>query len=81
MLAHVPPWVYSLFALLLALGLLFTRPRAVHPAVPSLMAAGFGCYSLYGVISPFGTSLSTVLPLTAGMAVSAFLGRPLFAPN
>ena len=44
MLAHVPTWVYGLFALLLALGLLFTRPRAVHPVVPSLMAVGFGCY-------------------------------------
>lgn len=30
MLAHVPTWVYGLFALLLAMGLLFTRAGAVH---------------------------------------------------
>jgi hypothetical protein len=81
MLAHVPTWVYGLFALLLALGLLFTRPRAVHPVVPSLMAVGFGCYSLYGVISSFGASLTNILPWAIGMAVSAFLGRPYFGPK
>lgn len=81
MLAHVPTWVYGLFALLLALGLLFTRARAVHPAVPSLMAVGFGCYSLYGVISSFGASPTTVAPWAIGMAISAFLGRPYFGPK
>lgn len=81
MLAHIPTWVYGLFALLLALGLLFTRPRAVHPVVPTLMAVGFGCYSLYGVVSSFGASLTNVLPWAVGMAVSAFIGRPYFGPN
>lgn len=81
MLAHVPTWVYGLFALLLALGLLFTRPRAVHPVVPSLMAVGFGCYSFYGVISSFGASAINILPWAIGMAVSAFLGRPYLGPN
>ena len=81
MLAHVPTWVYGLFALLLALGLLFTRARAVHPVVPTLMAVGFGCYSLYGVISSFGAAPTTIAPWTIGMAVSAFLGRPYFGPR
>lgn len=81
MLAHVPTWVYGLFALLLALGLLFTRARAVHPVVPTLMAVGFGCYSLYGVISSFGAAPTTVASWAIGMAVSAFLGRPYFGPR
>lgn len=81
MLAHVPTWVYGLFALLLALGLLFTRARAVHPVVPTLMAMGFGCYSLYGVISSFGASPATVASWATGMAVSAFLVRPHFGPR
>lgn len=81
MLSHVPGWVYGLFALLLALGLLFTRPRAVHPVVPSLMAVGFGCYSLYGVISSFSASPAHVLSWAMGMAVSAFAGRPYLGPR
>lgn len=81
MLAHVPTWVYGLFVLLLAVGLLFTRPRAVHPVVPSLMAVGFGFYSLYGVISSFGASLLHLFPWATGMVVSVFLGRSFFGPR
>ena len=81
MLAHVPTWVYGLFALLLALGLLLTRARAVHPVAPSLMAVGFGCYSLYGVLGSFGASPTHVAPWAIGMAVSAFLARPFFGPR
>lgn len=81
MLSHVPTWVYGLFALLLALGLSFTRPRAVHPVAPMLMAVGFGGYSLYGVISAFGASPTGIAAWAMGMAVSAFLARPCFGPK
>jgi hypothetical protein len=81
MLAHVPTWVYGVFAMLLALGLLFTRPRSMHPAVPSLMAAGFGCYSLYGVISSFGASPSNLVAWAIGMGLGTALSRPFVGPN
>ena len=81
MLAHVPPWVFGVFVLLLALGILLSRPRAVHPVAPVLMAAGFIAYSLYGVISSFDLSPASVLPWAAGALASVFLGGRLFGPS
>jgi hypothetical protein len=81
MLSHVPTWVFAVLALLLAMGILFSRPRVVHPVAPSLMAVGFACYSLYGVISSFGASAANMLPWALGMAASAFLGKPYVGPD
>lgn len=81
MLSHVPTWVYGVFVLLLALGLLFTRGRAVHPVATSLTALGFGGYSLYGVVGSFGASSAHILPWAVGMSLSAFPGRSCFGPS
>jgi len=81
MLARVPSWVFGVFALLLALGILLSRPRTVHPIAPSLVAAGFVFYSLYGVVSSFGASPASILPWAAGLLASVFLGKPYFGPS
>ena len=81
MLAHIPPWVFGIFALLVALGVLLSRPRAVLPIAPLLVAAGFMAYSLWGVISSFDASLANIFPWAAGLLASVLLGKQLFGPR
>ncbi|WP_374673235.1 DUF6622 family protein [Ideonella sp.] len=80
MLSHVPAWVYGVLLALLALGLLFSRPRAVRPVVPALTALGFGAYSLYGVISSFGASPGSLVPWALGLVASMVGSRPWVGP-
>jgi hypothetical protein len=79
--SHIPVWVHGVLALLLTLGVFLSRPRAVHPIAPSLIAAGFVMYSLYGIVGSFGSSPVNILSWVAGMFVSVFVVRPYFGPN
>lgn len=81
MLAHIPTWVFGLFALLLALGIFLSLPRAVNPTALTLAAVGVVSYSLYGVITSFGASALNILPWAAGLIGSVTLGKRIFGPR
>jgi len=53
-LERTPPWVFALFAVLLVLGVLQSRPRALGRARVALMPAIFLPLSLWGVWNAFG---------------------------
>lgn len=67
MLAHIPTWVFFLFAGLLALGVWLGRPRAVSPRLQIVVAIGFLGYSIWGVISAFGGSPISLLLWAVGV--------------
>lgn len=81
MLAHIPTWVFLVFALLVALGVWQSRPRVVSPIAPVVLAVAFPLYSLYGVVSSFGAAVSTLLPWIAGLALSILAGQRVFGPR
>jgi hypothetical protein len=61
-LSHTPIWVYGLFFVLLAFGLIQTRTRTVSKVPALLLPAGMIALSLWGIYSSFG--LATI-PLAA----------------
>ena len=81
MLAHVPTWVFIVFALLVALGIWQSRPRVVSPMAPTVLAVAFPLYSLYGVISSFGAAFAILLPWVAGLLSSILVGQRVFGPR
>jgi hypothetical protein len=81
MLAHIPTWVFFLFAGLFALGLWLGRPRAVSPRPQLIVAIGFQGYSLWGVISAFGVSAVSLLLWAVGVILSVSALRGLFGPR
>ena len=67
-LSHTPIWVYALFFVLLAFGLMQTRTRTVGKILALLLPVGMIALSLGGINSSFGL---TTIPLVAwGMAVA-----------
>lgn len=81
MLANVPAWVFGVFALLLALGIWMSRPRAVSPIAPVVLAIAFPIYSFYGVLASFGMAIATVLPWGGALLLSVLLGKRVFGPR
>jgi hypothetical protein len=70
MLAHIPTWVFLLFAGLFALGLWLGRPRAVSPWLQIIVAIGFPGYSIWGVISALGGTPASLLLWAFGVVLS-----------
>ncbi len=79
-LTQTPPWVYALFAGLLAFGLLQTRNRKVNRYLAYLLPAGMIALSLSGVQSSFGLAPLPVALWAAGLILVGFAGYKLF-PN
>lgn len=78
-LLHTPPWVYALFAALVAYGLLQLRGRRVGIAGMAALPLAMGIWSLFGTIAAFGTRPTALLAWVLGMAASAalVLSRPV----
>lgn len=81
MQAHIPTWVFFVFAGLFALGIWLGRPRAVSPRLQIIVAVGFLGYSLFGVVSAFGGSLMSLLLWTVGVLLSVSVLRTIFGPR
>ena len=87
-LSHTPPWVFVLFAGLLAFGFMQTRNRSVNRFMAYFLPFGMIALSLTGVQSSFGFRLVPVSLWAAGLAVITFIGytffrdtRVVFDPN
>lgn len=77
-LSHTPAWVFALFVVLLAFGLMQTRTRRVRKLPALLLPAGMVALSLAGVQSSFGLRPLPLLAWAAALAVAALLGYRWF---
>ena len=74
-LSGTPTWVFLLFFALLALGILQTRSRLIAPARVAILPAAFLAFSLYGVVSTFGTAPVVLALWVAGIGTAVLLNR------
>jgi len=76
---HTPVWVYGLLVGLIALGYVQTRARHVSKTrafvLPMIMVA----FSLMGVLTAFGFSLTSIALWALGLALVAYIGSRSFA--
>lgn len=77
-LSNTPPWVFGLFGLLLAVGLLQTRTRPVHRLPALLLPIGMAALSLAGIQSSFGLRPVPLVSWGLGLAASACVGLALW---
>jgi len=72
-LQQTPIWVWSLLAVLIALGLSQTRTRQVSLQRATIVPLVFIAFSLSGVMGSFGRGPATVVAWLAGVAFSAVM--------
>ena len=70
-LKGTPTWVFVLFAGLLVLGILQSRPRRLNIGQIALLPAAFIAFSLFGVISAFGTQALSGMFIGRALAILA----------
>lgn len=80
-LSHTPPWVFALFAGLLAFGLLQTRSRNVKASLAYVLPAGMVALSLSGIQSSFGFTPSPLAAWGVGLTAIAVSGYKAFPPK
>jgi hypothetical protein len=78
-LLHTPPWVFALFAALVAFGLLQLRSRRVGFTGVAALPLAMVVWSLFGTIAAFGPRPTVLLAWVLGLALSAglVLSRPV----
>jgi hypothetical protein len=77
-LSNTPTWVFALFVVLLALGLMQTRTRTVRKLPALLLPLGMIALSLAGINSSFGLKPVPVTVWAVSLAVAAAVGYALF---
>ena len=80
-LERTPPWVFVLFAVLLVLGTLQTRPRELRLLRVALMPAIFLPLSAWGVWNAFGASEFAYGGWLAGVGSAMLLNRYMRLPR
>lgn len=81
MLAHIPPWVFAVLLLLVALGYRQSRERVVTPRTLALIALAMLGFSLHGVVAAFGPGVVPLLGWTLGFSLVLGPGRALVGPR
>lgn len=76
-LSRTPAWVYALFAVLLAFGLMQTRTRTVRVVPALLLPAGMVALSLAGIQTSFGLAPVPVVTWAVALAAATLVGRTL----
>jgi len=74
-LQRTPPWVFVLFAVLLALGMLQARPRELGRPRVALMPAIFLPLSMWGIWNAFGPSAFAYGGWLAGVGAAVLLNH------
>jgi hypothetical protein len=77
-LSHTPAWVFVLFAVLLAFGLMQARTRTVRMIPALLLPAGMIALSLAGINSSFGLKPVPLASWAVALAATAAVGHALF---
>lgn len=76
-LKRTPPWVYLLFVVLLAFGYSQSKPRVVPRARIAILPGVMIGFSLYGVLSSFGTPALALVGWLLGVGLALLLGQAL----
>lgn len=76
-LTHTPTWVFALFLVLLAFGLLQTRTRTVGKIPALALPAGMVALSLAGIQSSFGLRPVPLVSWAVALAMAAVVGHAL----
>jgi hypothetical protein len=74
-LANTPVWVFVLFVVLLAVGLMQARTRTVRKTAAFLLPAGMIALSLAGISSSFGLQLVPVTSWLVALSLVTLAGR------
>lgn len=77
-LSRTPAWVYALFAVLLAFGLMQTRTRTVRVVPALLLPAGMVALSLAGIQTSFGLAPVPVVTWAVALFVATLAGHALW---
>jgi hypothetical protein len=80
-LQRTPPWVFALFAVLLVLGVLQSRPRAIGRTRVAMMPAIFLPLSLWGVWNAFGPEPLAFGAWLAAVGTAVLLNRYFRVPR
>lgn len=80
-LSHIPLWVFILFFVLVALGLSQNRDRYISLWRASILPIAMLIYSLYGVISSFGVTTTTLDLWAVGIVVALIANTFLKYPR
>lgn len=80
-LKHTPTWVFVLFLVLLAVGYLQSKTRAVNRNVVAVLPLAMLALSFYGVLSAFGTSPLSIIAWLLGVAAAVALGVKIGMPR
>jgi hypothetical protein len=80
-LQRTPPWVFVLFAVLLVLGAMQSRPRDIGRARVALMPAIFLPLSLWGIWSAFGPEVFAFAAWLAGVGAAVLINLYARAPR
>jgi len=77
-LTRTPPWVFALFAGLLAFGFLQARSRNVKAFLAYVLPAGMVALSLSGIQSSFGLKPAPLAAWALGLVAVAVIGHKAF---
>ena len=80
-LKGTPTWVFVLFAVLIALGVVQSRPRSLGLARIALLPAAFIAFSFYGVVAAFGARPEVLAAWALGIGAAVVLGRLFRRPS
>ena len=72
-LARTPTWVWGLLAALMALGISQMRTRQVSLTRIAVMPVAMGIFSIWGMVSAFGTSAQLAWVLAAWLVPAALI--------
>ncbi|MBL8345169.1 MAG: hypothetical protein JNN03_06990 [Rubrivivax sp.] len=72
-LRHTPPWVFALFAVLLAAGLTQLSTRRAGLGRLAALPLGMSAWSLYGTVAAFGFVVNVLMAWVLGLALVAGL--------
>jgi len=76
-LRQTPSWVFGLFSVLLALGIMQSRPRRVSRSGILALPAAMAILSIYGTASAFGTAPEAWLGWLVGLLGALWMGTVL----
>lgn len=81
-LVRTPAWVYGLFAVLVAFGIMQSRTSKVGVARAALLPAAMLLWSAHGALSVFGATPAVATAWFAGLASAVMIGQTVLTwPN
>lgn len=81
LISHTPTWVFAIFFTLLILGIIQSKERIVKVNSIFILPISMVIFSLFGVLSVFGITVSAIIFWVTGLIVALILGIKLAYPK